>query len=110
MLKKLDDIDKHRYIYVTLTATDGGFFVSEPPMQVGVSNNYPIHTGPINDKTVLARISNEYENVNFIPSFDISFGPGVPCENESVFFTLIAFDQLVAEIINRFDSVLPLYH
>lgn len=110
LLKKLDDIDKHRHIHITLTATDGGMFIPGFPMQVGISNNYFIHTGPIYGETVLARIPNGYETVNFIPSFNISFGPGVSCEGESVVSTLIALDQLVAEIINRFDSVLPLYH
>jgi hypothetical protein len=110
LLKELDDIDKHRHIHITLTAIDGGVFVPGLPVLVGTSNSYFIHTGPIIDKTILARIPKEYKNVNFIPSFDISFESGVSCEGESVISILIAFDQLVAEIINRFDSVLPLYH
>ena len=110
LLSELDNIDKHRHIHVTLTATNGGLFDPGLPLQVGVSGNWFIHTGSVDDGTVLARIPTGHEGLRFIPDFGLSFGPGTPGEGESVTGTMIAFDQLVADIINGFDHVVPIYH
>lgn len=110
LLNDLDIIDKHRHIYVTLTATDGGMFIPGLPVQVGIKGDYYVHEGPVDENTVLARIPKGYEDTNFVPAFSLSFGPSIPGQGESVRYILIAFDQLVADIINRFDHVLPIYH
>jgi hypothetical protein len=90
-------------LYIVLTATNGGLF--NPPLTLRAFNrgDFFIHSGPIDNGTILGRPPKLEQNVNFHPSFDITLGSEMDGQSESVRELLYGFDRLVGDILDRFD-------
>ncbi|MDA1349571.1 MAG: hypothetical protein O3A47_12020 [Chloroflexi bacterium] len=97
LLEKLDIVDKHRHLNVTIAATDGGFF--NPGLPFRFSQNF-VYSGPIDENAVLGRVPEGYHHVDFFPIYGIAFGQGSPGQDESVreYFSLA--DHIVEDIIS----------
>lgn len=102
LLAELDNVDKHRHLYVTITATDGGLF--SEPLPLDIFTQGFIHSGPIHDGTLLAQTPKGHHHLEFTPAFDIAFGPGMPAEGKSVRGALGFIDYIVGDILNQFDQ------
>ena len=97
-LESLGNIDKHRHFNLTLSATDGGFWI--PGLPLDAPGKVFIYSGPIEDGTVLARVPREYVDVDFYPALGIAFDQGGPTAREVLF----GINEVVAGIIEDFGS------
>ena len=103
LLAELDNVDKHRHLYVTVTATGGGFF--SEPLPLDIFTQGFIHSGPIHDGTLLAQTPKGYQHLEFTPAFEVAFGPGMPAQGLLVRDVLGFFDYIVGDILSQFDQV-----
>lgn len=95
-LEILGNIDKHRHFNLTLSASDGGFWM--PGLPLGAARSVFVYSGPVKDGTILARVPREYMNVDFYPALGIAFDQGGPTTREVLF----GINEVVAGIIEDF--------
>lgn len=102
LLSELDNIDKHRHLYVTLTATNGGSYTGVRLRNMSLPE-WVINTGPIEKDTVLARIPKGYGEVDFTPTFSINLAAGLPGQEQPLFSILRGFELITNGIVNDFE-------
>lgn len=119
LLGHLDNTDKHRQLYLTLPEAIGGRFPTGLVIESSEQGDYSTHYGPVSDGTELARLGMQYQDVNFIPAFDIAFGLGQGVskanpveevsrkvlEGKAVWQVLDSIDRHVKKILDDFDQV-----
>lgn len=104
-LDDLWNVDKHRHIYTTVSATNMTMF--NPPLPLRSRDEVFIHHGPIERGTVVASVPAEYAYVDLIFVAGLAFGQGVACENHGVEGLFSCFDYLVGDIIGRCRGFFP---
>lgn len=101
-LNELGNIDKHRRFNLTMTATDGGFWLPGLPSP----DDTFIHTGAIRSGTVLARCPGAYFDVDFRPLIGIAFSDGIAA-GENAYQVLVAIREVTRLTLDQFQRFLP---